>query len=365
MKILFVHRKGIFDFEGGEQDQIRNTRAALEKLGVQVDLTDTLPANLSDYDLIHYFGLDVCHIDEIRRAGSIPKILTPVFWDRAQGYLLDDMYEEWPRPGHELKDKLVYLFRRFSGLQNRRIALTARGYFYNTLRYYSKFQQVINEIDMFLPNSEAEMRMLSTFYIIDNARYKTVPNAIDIGSIDVISDYAQRNLPAQTPFVLCSGGIDRRKNQYSLVKALLDVDVPLVFAGGMRELRYFQATQRLAARRRGTFFLGHLNKPDLYSLYKAAKVHTLSSFHETPGIANLEAVAHECVNVSTQIGGLREYLSEFSLYCNPFSVDHIREQVLQALELPPNVEGAQFVRNNYTYEKAAMLTLDTYRSILK
>lgn len=364
MKILFVHRKGVFDFEGGEQDQVRYTRAALEKLGVQVDIVETLPKSLLPYDLIHYFGLDVCHIDEIIHAGSIPKALTPIFWDRAQGYLMDYFVDQWPQPGHEMRDKLVYLFRKYTGLQYRRIALTTLSHFHKGLGDFGRFQQVINDIDMFLPNSKAEMQMLSTFYVIDNPnKHHIIPNAIDIGHIDEISDYAERNLPTQTPFVLCSGGIDRRKNQYSLVKALLDVDVPIVFAGCMRELRYFQPTQRLASLRKRTLFLGHLDKPDLYSVYKAANVHALPSFHDTPGIANLEAVAHQCVNVSTQIGGLREYLGDFSLYCNPFSIDHIREQVLKALDMPPNIKGAQLVRANYTYEKAAQLTLAAYQSI--
>lgn len=364
LRVLIVHRKGVFAFEGGEQDQVRNICSALEKLGVQIELADSVPADASRFDLVHFFGLDVCHIEEIQRAGGVPKVLTPVFWDRAQGQLMDDLWDEWPRPGKELWDKLIYKFRKASGLQYRRIALTALGQYQRNLGNYGRFQQVIDSVDIFLPNSEAEMGMLRQFYVINDPRYAVVPNAVDVDALDDVSDFAEKNLRICSPFILCSGGIDRRKNQYVLLKALLNTDVPVVFAGSVRDRRYYEAIVRLAARRSGVHFLGHLSRRDLYSVLKAAAVHALPAFHDTPGIANLEAVAHGCVNVATQIGGLREYLGEYSLYCNPFSLDHIRETVLHALELSPDPEGSRLVRTRYTYQQAAAATFDAYKQLL-
>ncbi len=365
MNILLLHRKGIFDFEGGEQDQIRYLSSALGKIGIETTLCDSLPTDWKSYDLIHYFGLDESHINEISKAPGIPKALTPVFWDRAQGYLIDDQFEEWPRQGKELLDRAVYWFRKISQLRNRRVALIYRDHFYVTLHRYAQFQQVIDEIDLFLPNSEAEMQAVCNFFVIEKYSYRVVPNAVDLKAIDDVSDYAERKLPKGLPIVCCSGGIDRRKNQYSLVKALMDIDALLVFAGSIRDGKYFEAIQRLAGRRKNVMFLGHLEKPDLYSIYRAANVHALPSLHDTPGIANLEAVAHKCVNVGTQIGGLKEYLGDYSLYCNPFNTEHIRKQVVKSLNCPPNVEGSHLVRSKYNYDEAAKATRDAYIQLLE
>jgi glycosyltransferase involved in cell wall biosynthesis len=365
MRVLFLHRKGVFGFEGGEQDQICFLRSALQKIGVTVGLSDSLPPDWKSYDLIHYFGLDQSHIEEIISAINIPKVLTPVFWDRAQGYLIDDQFEEWPRPDHILNDKVIYWFRRVSQLRNRRVSLIYRDHFYITLHNYAEFQRVIDQIDLFLPNSEAEMQSIKNFFVIENCSYRIIPNAVDLDLLDDVSDYADVNLSKIQKFICCSGGIDRRKNQYSLVKALIDVDVPIVFAGSIRDRRYYQAIQRLTARHKHIRFLDHLEKRDLYSVYRAAAVHALPSLHDTPGLANLEAVAHGCVNVGTQIGGLREYLGEYSLYCNPFNINHIKEQVIKALELPRNIEGAQLVRSKFNYVEAAKSTLDAYISLLE
>ncbi len=365
LNVLFVHRKGVFIFKGGEQDQILNTKNALARLGVEATLAEEVPKDLSRFDLVHFFGLDACHIPEIRAAGDAVKVLTPVFWDRAQGYMLDNEYEEWPRPGRETTDKIRYWARRNLGKRNRRVARISKSHFVDALHRFGEFQNVIDDFDLFLPNSEAEMIALSSFYVISDPRHQVVPNAVDIEAVNNPSDFAQRNLPKDTPFVCCSGGIDRRKNQYSLVKAMLDVDVPLVFAGGARDSHYMTAVQAVAARRKGIYFLGHLEQRDLHSVYQAASVHALPSFHDTPGISNLEAVAHECNNVSTQIGGLREYLGEYGLYCNPFSVEHIRSQIVAALNLPPNVHGAERVKTRYTYDQVASATLAGYHRALE
>ena len=166
-------------------------------------------------------------------------------------------------------------------------------------------------------------------------------------------------------FILCSAGVDPRKNQFNLVRALVGVGLPIVLAGQVRDEVYAQAVGAVArAHEVEVRFLGHLDAPDLHSVYARAAVHALPSYHETPGISNLEAIAHGCPNVSTKIGGLEEYVGEHSLYCNPYSVEHIRRQALRALELPRNEEGAAYVRERYTWENAAIETREAYEQAL-
>jgi glycosyltransferase involved in cell wall biosynthesis len=364
MKVIIIHRKGIFDTRGGEHDQVRNTKQAMAEFGVDVTLTDSLPGDYASYDLIHFFGLDACHIDSIQAAKGIPKLLSTVFWDRAQCQLIDHYYEHWPRPGSEFRDNLSYWVRDRI-LRDRRVARLYKFNHLTTIRRYAEFQKVINDIDLFLPNSAAEMTAVCNFLVVDNPQFRVIPNAVNLKEVDNPSDFAATNLPRDTPFVLCSASITPRKNQYSLVKAMLDIDVPLVLAGAAPDSDYTEVVRRVAQQKKEVLILGCLNSPDLHSTYQAAGVHALPSMHDTPGIANLEAVAHECRNVSTQIGGLREYLGPHSLYCNPFSVEHIRQQILVALDQPPNTEGAKLVRSKFTYEHVIKATYEAYQAVLE
>lgn len=370
MKVLFVNRRGVFSTEGGEQTQIHATAAALGSLGVGAEIVSDLPDDYARYDLVHFFGLDQDHIDKIRRARGVPRVLSPVFWDPYQQF-----GQEWERQPRSRAVRRIAKWRRQLRRRPERRArreglsafLSAEGPLSREKRDYSRaaFQEVIDEIDLFLPNSEAEMQSLRRSFVLERPpRHAVVHNAIDLATVDQRSDYWERRLKLDR-FILCSAGLDPRKNQYNLVRALQGVDIPIVLAGQVRDEVYAQAVSA-AARAHGVEvrFLGHLDAPDLHSVYARAAVHALPSYHETPGISNLEAIAHGCPNVSTKIGGLEEYVGEHSLYCNPYSVEHIRRQVLRALELPRNEDGAAYVRERYTWENAARETREAYEQAL-
>jgi glycosyltransferase involved in cell wall biosynthesis len=370
MKVLFVNRRGVFSTEGGEQTQIHATAAALGSLGVGAEIVSDPPDDYARYDLVHFFGLDQDHIDKIRRARGVPRVLTPVFWDRYQQF-----GQEWDRQRRSRAARRIAKWRRqLRRRPERKARRTGRDQFltkesavplergdYN----WALFQEVIDEIDLLLPNSEMEMDSVRRSFVFERPpRGAVVHNAIDPGAVERVSDFAERTM-GEGRFILCSAGVDPRKNQFNLVRALVGVGLPIVLAGQVRDEVYAQAVRALA-RAHGVEvrFLGHLDAPDLHSLYARAAVHALPSYHETPGISNLEAIAHGCPNASTKIGGLEEYVGEYSLYCNPYSVSHIRRQVVRALEMPRNPEAAAFVRGRYTWENAARETKAAYDELL-
>lgn len=370
MKVLFVSRRGIFTAQGGEQVQVTATAAALRPLGVEADIVSDLPEDWRRYDLIHFFGLDQDHIDKIKQAEGAIKVLTPVFWDRYQQF-----GQEWDRqPRSRMARRFAKWRRQLRRRPERRARrrgmeefLTATGELARSRADYNwaAFQEVIDEIGLFLPNSEMEMDSVRRCFVFARPpQHCLVHNAIDVATIDETSDYWERSV-GQARLILCSAGVDPRKNQYHLVRAMAGVGVPIICAGQVRDETYAHSVAALG-REVGVQvrFLGHLARADLNSLYARATVHALPSFHETPGISNLEAIAHGCPNVSTKLGGLEEYVGEHSLYCNPYCVPHIRQQVTRALESPRNTAGAKLVREQYTWERAAAETLAGYRLAL-
>jgi glycosyltransferase involved in cell wall biosynthesis len=374
MRVLFVTRRGLP--WGGEQTQIQGTAAALRSRGLDVAITPELPDDYRSYDLIHFFGLDEDHIDKIRQADGCVKVLSPVFWDKYQQFGI-----EWDRlPGSGIAKRLARRRRKIARLRDSaRQRAQQEGRRQGLARYlgashpplgdridytWAAFQEVIDLIDFFLPNSEMEIESVRRCFVFGpDPRWAVAHNAIDAATIDEQSDFAARLGLGR--FILCSAGVDSRKNQYNLVRAMAEMGVPLVAAGPVREEVYAQATVELARSLSVDLrLLGALAKPDLNSLYARAAAHVLPSYHETPGISNLEAIAHGCPNVSTKLGGLEEYVGKHSLYCNPYSVVHIRQQVLGALEMPRNESGAAYVRERYTWESAARETLAGYEQAL-
>ena len=57
MKVLFQSRLDILTNMGGDSVQMIKTKEELEKLGVEVDINSDYKADLTNYDLVHVFGL--------------------------------------------------------------------------------------------------------------------------------------------------------------------------------------------------------------------------------------------------------------------------------------------------------------------
>lgn len=368
MKVLFITRRRLP--WGGERTQIEATAHALRQRGLKVTVLPDLPGGCREYDLVHFFGLDQDHADKIARVHGAVKVLSPVFWDKYQRF-----GSEWERPQGSRIARRIARWRRKAVRRrleqasppaamegylaaHRPVPLDGRDW------NWAAFQDVIGLMDHFLPNSRMEMEsVLRDFVFAAEPRWSVVHNAIDVDAIDEQSDLADRLGLGR--FVLCSAGVDPRKNQYNLVRALVGTKVAVVAAGPVRDEAYAQATAALARSVNVDLRLvGLLARPDLNALYARATAHVLPSYHETPGISNLEAIAHGCPNVSTKLGGLEEYVGHHSLYCNPYSVPHIRQQALRALEMPRNAEGAAYVRERYTWANAARETLAGYEQAL-
>jgi glycosyltransferase involved in cell wall biosynthesis len=372
MRVLLVTRRGIWRFAGGEQTQIVNTRRHLEALGLEVEQVEDLPHDYRRYDVIHFFALAHDHIAKIKAARGVVKVLSPIYWDRYQSF--GDTWHGRRPPA--LARRVLKLRQSLAHRRARRNAARGDGHVPvgrlapappvdpGGMEGFVAFQEVIDLVDFFLPNSEMEMASVRRNYVMgEPPRHAVVHNAIDAAQPDARSEwYAQRF--GEMRAVVSSAAIEVRKNQCGLVCALWEVDVPIILAGQIRDQGYYLALEWLMRRRPRVYLTGHLESADLSSLYHHAAAHALPSYHETPGISNLEAIAHGCPNVSTKIGGLEEYVGPHSLYCNPYHGAHIRDQVLAALEMPRNTEGAAYVRERYTWENSAKETLAAYEQAL-
>lgn len=368
MRLLAINaRANAASLPGGDSIQMEKTCQALQGLGVTIEVRQ--PADLDHMpacDLAHVYNIQEPEttwqvFDSLARRG-VPFVLSPIYWD---------MYEYWAEEAlHKLKSwkRLVSLF----GIEHVRKLYLRWQYFKapgkHTWRLQRKLLQTALRV---LPNSHSEaVHLQQSFWLGAGFREKVdiVPNAIDT------SLYHERPEPSQAfleqynlrDFVLEVGTVYPVKNQLGLLEALQDIPVPVVFIGQVMEARseYAQACKEMANQRGNVLFLDRVDHTQLKNIYALAAVHALPSWRETPGLVSLEAAAAGCNVVTTSIGSTHDYFGDQAYYCHPADRVSIRNAVGSALENRPDGKLRKRVLAEFTWQRAAQATLDSYTKAL-
>jgi glycosyltransferase involved in cell wall biosynthesis len=368
LRVLMVNRPDAESVPGGDTIQMRETRSALERLGVRSDLasTDAMP-DPGGYDVIHVFNweqLDVLLSPESRFPGNGPPIvLSTIFWHHTGHWFSNAVAT---RKTWRLISGCLGKRRACSLYESWQEAKLRRG------RSGRRFRQNLSVPAQLLPNSQMEAdHLCSVFGLrpISDDRVTVVPNGVKRELFDTppAPDGAFMKEYGLEGFVLEVARIQSAKNQLGLIEALYDVPVPIVFVGqpSPYETGYVDRCRELAAARGNVHFIGTRNPQQLAGIFAVAGVHVLPSWRETPGLASLEAAAAGCRIVSTDIGSAREYFEDLAWYCDPRDPATIREAVTRALGSPRSDDLRQRILRNYTWEVAAEKTLAAYRRVLK
>lgn len=365
MRALFVVRPDLERFRGGDTTQILATANALGDLGVDVELVETVPESLGGVDVVHLFHLDrlwenVPHLRAI--GGRRPVVLSPIWWPK-------DDYNAHSRRGVQGAIARVVGTRSFDAMRLTVRSLVAfkEAPSLRTLprpsswMFLRRVRELLGTAAMVLPNSLAEVRRLEEAFGLDFP-YAVIPNGVD-PALEAPTDAASED-HAQGFDVLCVARLEPRKNQHLVIDALRDSELTVGFAGACGRFDTDYETQlRDAATDRMTF-LGPVGRERLSALYRSAKVHVLPSWFETPGLSSLEAASHGCRIVVGECEPVREYFGEHAVYCDPGSVESIRQAVRHALDTTDG-ELAGLVNERYTWAAAGRATLDAYECALR
>jgi len=377
MKILIQNRPDTFEVFGGDSVQMIKTAEFLRKLGVQVDISLELAPRLDDYEIVHLMNITRVKFTyaQLINAKKQKKkvVLSPIYWNTREvvsAYWrsilsLNDfcsMKELWNACLSSLASKSL-MSQIGELMQNKTLA-----------------QTVLSEVDHLLPNSHAELGILRRdfFEVLRNQKGKSsvIPNGVDTGIFWNASPEVFTRKYGFTDFVLNVGRFSYRKNQLSLIKAMKNTGIDVVFIGessrssssyyGIKDAidkLYYQKCRHNAD---SSFrFLGAMPHSEIASAYAACKVFALPSLYETPGLSALEAALSGANIVVTTGGSTREYFSDFALYCDPYSATSIKEAVLKSYTTPKNSKLREYVLRNFTWDKVAKATLAAYEKVLK
>lgn len=362
MEVLMLNRPDSETMPGGDTVQMRETKTALEALGVKVDVSLELNPDTRGYDIAHVFNLQrpfetSAQVAACRRHGT-PVALSTIIWDRSMWRFDLESSTRWRRLRRFLPYPILSLLCHLRTDAIRRLGRTWRMQ-----------RHVVSCADVLLPNSGSEGRFVERhFQVRTRERTRVIPNAANVKlfALDRAKPVVGFPTLPERSFVLQVGRIEPVKNQSALIQALFDVDLPIVLVGTVPPdgEEYYGQCRQLADRRGNVHFLGAVPHDFLPHVYAAARVHALPSFRESPGLVSLEAALMRCNVVTTDQGPTHEYFGSWAWYCSPFDVQSIRRAVLTAASAPFPEALRERILADFTWEIAAARTLEAYEWVL-
>ena len=363
MRVLFQTRTNLYDAPGGDLIQINKTKLFLEKQGVSVDISLDFNPDLAEYDVVHLFNLmdpqDI-YLQMLNAKKQNKKIVLSTI------YGLYTEFERKARGG--LFQKIAnYL----SPYQIGYIKLLVRhfhekrfhkGVYYMLFKgYYRLMKEIVDNVDVFLPNSNSEMNRVAKEFKLKNFNYVAIPNSIDKSVFKEEPLQTENKYNQYKNCIVCAARIEGRKSTLNLVRAVKNTDYKLVLVGNASQNQKEYINQVHEESGDNVVFLGQISHEDLRDLYKVAKVHALVSWMETPGLSSLEAGAMDCNIVVTKKGDTEEYFEDLAYYCEPDDVNSIKNAIDLAYNNPVNPKLKTRILENYTWEKTAEKTLEAYQ----
>jgi len=328
MKVLFYIRSDYLHSLAGDSIQILKTKEFLGKKGIQIKISSNPQENLRDYNIVHLFNTirvsDTYQFYKNAKKQRKKTVLTPIYWN----------YIRYVSPQREGK----------------RIALWNMS---NELR-----REVIEGVDMVLPGAEAEMREIEKDFNFSRS-YVIVPNGVDpIFAHKTESSFSKKHRLQE--FVLTVARVCDHKNQLAIAKATRRLGVPYVMIGPINQMEYYYQCMK---ENKAIVYASKIEHEDLVGIYQAAKVHSLVSWYEIPGLVNLEAGLAGCNVLTTEEGSTRDYFKDYILYADPNNYSEIERQLEAALNKKKSEDFKSYIINNFLWERIAEKIIEVYHSI--
>lgn len=140
-------------------------------------------------------------------------------------------------------------------------------------------------------------------------------------------------------YILALSSLNPRKNLLNLIKAFLnlkkeinDKDLKLFLVGNVsKNFNSNEIIKYIKENKDSIYFIENLNDEEIIELYSNAIFFVYPSLYEGFGIPPLEAQACETPVIASNVSSLPEVLEKSVLYCNPFSVEDIKNKMKELL----------------------------------
>lgn len=338
MKITFACYESVSLIHGGPRVQILQTKAELEKLGVDVSLLDPWKQkSAKKTDHVHLFSanLGTFHLASTFHHQGIPFVTSSIFFTRHSTALL-----------------------RAAIASNAVLKKIRSGIWTN----YEFTRQICGWSASVLPNTNDEGRLLIEGLGIETNKIHVVPNGVEARFEHATPKLFKKKYGLEN-FILHVGHIGpERKNVLNLIRALKRIDHPAVIIGRITESAYARQCINEAKDSKNILVIPGLDNDSdmLASAYAACDVFALPSMFETPGIAALEAGLAGAKIVVTPFGGTKEYFEAMAGYVDPYSVESITNGIRSALNRKKDSALQRHIKKEFLWSRVAEKTLSVY-----
>ena len=202
--------------------------------------------------------------------------------------------------------------------------------------YFNKFKYAAENTNKILAVSEQTKRDIVEFLKIDPNKITVIYQGChatfkEKKSQDFIDATLQKyNLPQD--FIVNVGTIEARKNVLSLIKAIRNIDIPLVVIG--RKTSYFKEVSAYVEQQnlvKRIYFLEGLTLDEISALYQKALLFSYPSIFEGFGIPIIEALYSKTPVITSKGRVFPEAGGENSIYVNPENTAEFTHAITQLL----------------------------------
>ncbi len=198
--------------------------------------------------------------------------------------------------------------------------------------YNKKFKYACNHADKIIAISQQTKNDIIHFYNIPPEKIEVIyqgchPAFKTIKTADEKERVRKKyNLPDS--FILNVGSIEPRKNAFQIVKAIENLDIPLVIIG--KETKYSQEIKQYIRRKNlhnRVFILQGFTMEELSTVYAMAEIFVYPSKYEGFGIPIIEALYSGTPVITTNSGVFSEAGGPFSRYVNPNNPEELSQAI--------------------------------------
>ena len=218
--------------------------------------------------------------------------------------------------------------------------------------WYRKRAAHLLRADAVLSISQWSAQDASARIDLDPQRVTVIGTGVDTRFAPAEADPGRRaallsRIGIDGPYVLCSGGLDRRKNVSALLEAYarlperLQAAYRLVITGDDPEaLRTLKAlSDRLGITRSRLAFVGHVDDATLIDLYRECALFVFPSLQEGFGLPALEAMACGAPVICCDVSSLPEVVGHADLLVPPGDVDALASRMRDVLDDPMRAQA--------------------------
>lgn len=239
--------------------------------------------------------------------------------------------------------------------------------------YNKKFRFAVTNADRIIAISEQTKSDIINYYNIPKNKIEVIYQGChpcfkepkSQAQKDVLRQ--QYNLPDE--FLLSVGSIEKRKNVLQIVKAMHDIDIPLLIIGKetpyLNEIKTFIAAHKLENK---IIIKQGFTVEELSTIYAMASIFIYPSIFEGFGIPIIEALYSGTPIITTNSGVFPEAGGPSSYYIDPLDVEEINAAIktiltdtqLKTLMIQQGLRYAQ----KFNDEKIASDLIDCYKFLL-